>query len=331
MQRRFRFEPLEERDVPAVGLAEAVLRPTTASATADGSVGAAASLIGYTDPVRNLGLTGARATVAVVDTGVDYRHAALGGGWGRRVVAGYDFVDDDRDPMDENGHGTHVAGIIASNDSTHRGLAPDVDIVALRVLDENGDGQISDIEKALKWIVRNQRKYNIVAVNLSLGFGSFNTNPGDILDDELSRLRNRQVFVAASAGNDFFTNRSQPGVTYPAASRNVVSVGAVYDQSYGRVRWRSGAVDFSSAPDRLLSFSQRGGKLDIVAPGSFIESTNLGGGFRSLSGTSMASPMVVGAAVVVRQALQQTGRSPRVTNVLAILRNTGVRVFDGDD
>src|SRR5438128_6364698 len=128
-------------------------------------------------------------SVAVIDTGIDYNHPALGGGWGRRVVAGYDFVNNDSDPMDDNGHGTHVAGIIGSSDATYTGVAPGVNLIALKVLDSSGAGSFGSVEDALRWVVDHQAQYRIVSVNLSLGSGNYTSNPYTFLDDEFTSLR----------------------------------------------------------------------------------------------------------------------------------------------
>ena len=108
-------------------------------------------------------------TVAVIDTGIDYNRPELGGGFGagHKVIAGYDFYDNDSDPMDESGHGTSVAGVIAAkpytvNGITYQGVAPDAKLVALRVGTETS---ISDtnIEKALQWVITNYKTYRHLA------------------------------------------------------------------------------------------------------------------------------------------------------------------------
>src|SRR5205807_7888835 len=118
-------------------------------------------------------------TVAVIDTGVDYNLKVLGGGFGKnfKVVAGYDFYDGDSDPMDESGHGTSVAGVIAANPYTvngvtYRGVAPDAKLVALRVGTETNIPD-SNIKEALDWVIANRKTYHISVVNLSLGSGNY--------------------------------------------------------------------------------------------------------------------------------------------------------------
>jgi subtilisin family serine protease len=279
-----------------------------------------------TYPYRGTGYT-----VAVLDTGIDYTHADLGGGWGKRVVGGYDFVNKDADPMDDNGHGTHVAGIIGASSATYSGVAPDVHFVALKVLDSTGSGSFGDIEDALRWVIDHQAQYNIVAVNLSLGASNYTTNPYTFLDDEFTSLKTEGVFVAVAAGNDFYSVNSQPGLAYPAISPQVVSVGAVWDGSFGQVAWASGARDYTTAPDRVASFSQRSGALSIMAPGAIIHSTYLGGGYQDMAGTSMATPVVAGAAVLLHQALDAKHLAANRDTILSLMRSTGVTVNDGDD
>ncbi|MCA9041230.1 MAG: S8 family serine peptidase, partial [Planctomycetaceae bacterium] len=290
-------------------------------------------LINLGDVYTNTSYRGTGYSVAVLDTGVDYTHTALGGGWGNRVIAGYDFVNNDSDPMDDNGHGTHVAGTIGGNDLTHGGIANDVNIIALKVLGASGSGSFGDVEDALQWVAANQATYNIVAVNMSLGAGNHASNPYTFLEDEFTTLVGQGVFIAASSGNDFYTYGSTQGLGYPAISNNTVSVGAVYDTSYGQVNWSSGATDYTTAADRITSFTQRSSGLDILAPGAMITAAGLGGGFVTMGGTSMAAPVIAGAAALMHEAAVDTGQTnlANQTSLLQIMQDTGVSINDGDD
>jgi subtilisin family serine protease len=268
-------------------------------------------------------------SVAVIDTGVDYTHPALAG----RVLPGWDFVNNDADAMDDNGHGTHVAGIIASSNTQYGGIASRANIIPLKVLGANGSGSFSAVESALQWVMANQSRYNIVAVNMSLGAGNFQSNPYSFLENELQSLVSQGVFISAASGNSFYTYSSQLGLGYPAISNLVVSVGAVFDANAGSVGWSSGARDFSTAPDRITSFTQRSSGLDLLAPGALITSTGRGGNWVTMAGTSMAAPVVAGAATLIHQALDAAGRSAQAnqSTILQILQSTGVTVNDGDD
>lgn len=290
-------------------------------------------LIGLTEVFESTSYRGTGYAVVIIDTGIDYNHESLGGGWGNRVVAGYDFVNDDADPMDDHGHGTHVAGIVGSSHETYSGIAPDVDLIALKVLNSSGSGSFGDVEDALQWVIANQATYNIAAVNMSLGAGNYTSDPYSFMNDEFALLEAQGVFIAASSGNSFHSYGSAPGLGAPAISDGTVSVGAVWDANVGSVSWSSGARDYSTDADRITSFTQRSSALDILAPGAFVTNTYLGGGFATLGGTSMAAPVIAGAAALLHQALDDTGQSHLANqdDILALMQDTGVTVNDGDD
>src|SRR5437660_86876 len=128
---RLRVELLEDRLAPATDFRSVI--------------GADAVLSSY--PYRGTGYS-----VAILDTGIDYNHPDLGGGFGtgHRVVAGWDFVNNDADPMDDNGHGTHLAGIIGGSNPSAPGIAPDVHFIDLKVLDAGMNGSWTNIDNALK-------------------------------------------------------------------------------------------------------------------------------------------------------------------------------------
>ncbi|MEM8865662.1 MAG: S8 family serine peptidase, partial [Planctomycetota bacterium] len=168
---------------------------------------------GLNDVRANYGFRGGGQTVAVIDSGIAYDHYALGGGFGSnyRVVGGWDFTaENDADPYDdgpEGSHGTHVAGIIGSSDNTHQGVAPDVDLVGLRVFDDHGAGYFSWVEDALQWVYANRDAFEnpITAVNLSLGtnWNSETVPSWAMLENEFAQLESVGIFISVSAGNSF--------------------------------------------------------------------------------------------------------------------------------
>jgi hypothetical protein len=255
------------------------------------------------------GFDGSGQTVAVIDSGIAYEHWALGGGLGDgyRVVGGWDFTEEsDADPHDDGPggfHGTHVSGIIASDDSARPGVAPGVDLVGLRVFNDMGMGYVEWVERALRWVHQHRFDFQhpITTVNLSLGSAWNGSNPPSwaTFEDELALLEQDGIFVAVAAGNSF-ADYGVPGLSYPAASPYVVPIGSV------------------DAQGNISDFSQRLGHM-LAAPGEDITSTvpdHIFGAdgyyndWASVSGTSMAAPYVAGASTLVRQALEFTSDVP---------------------
>jgi hypothetical protein len=290
------------------------------------------SVIGL-DAVQSLyPYRGTGYTVAILDTGIDYNHPDLGGGFGagHRVVDGYNFVNNTANPMDDNGHGTHVAGIIGSSNPASPGIDPDVHFVALKVLDANMSGSWTAIDNALQWVINHKTQYNIVDVNLSLGSGNYTSNPYNLLESDFATLKSLGVFTAVASGNRYYTYNSQPGLSYPSISPNVVSVGATWAANAGPVTFSTGASESNPTVDHIVSFTQRSSALSILAPGAWITSTWLGGGYQAMGGTSMATAVVSGAAILLHQAYDQTGKAALATqdNLLQLMQATGVTVVD---
>src|SRR5688572_8420885 len=262
-------------------------------------------------------INGKGYSVAVLDTGVDYTHPSLGGRWGRVVIGGYDFVRNDNDPMDETGHGTQVAGMIAAKRFTYegrsyQGIATGAKIVALRVEDNSDFLPDSRLERALRWVIDNRKKFKIAAVNMSLGDGLYTRKTSlKPFGDELAILKRAGVFITAASGNGGLSSRE--GINYPAADRSVVGVGSV------------------NGADVISSFTSRSSILDLLAPGDGVAApSTLADGrhvFTRGNGTSYSSPIVAGAALLLKQANPKLN----VNQILTILRNTASRNWDGDD
>jgi hypothetical protein len=237
----------------------------------------------------SLATRGEGVTVGVIDTGIDYMHPALGGGFGPgyKVAGGWDFVAGDADPFDENGHGTHVAGIIAADSAELSGVAPDVTLIAYRVLNGLGQGRGADILAAIdRSVDPNQDgdpSDHLDIINLSLGgLGTAD----DLASQAVDRATAAGVVVVVAAGNDggFGTVRS------PGAARTAVTVGAIDDAGV--------VTEFSSRGPSPGSLAM---KPDVVAPGLEIVSARLGGGLVAFNGTSMAAPHVAGVAALLVQ------------------------------
>ncbi len=291
------------------------------------------------DP-RFAGIDGTGYSVVVLDTGIDLDHSFFGpdldsNGIADRIVYSYDFADGDPDATDFNGHGSNVTSIATSSDSTHTGMAPGANIIHLKVFTDGGSGNFGFTEAALQWVVQNVSTYNIASVNMSLGDGNNFASSQSLygISDELAALASLDVIVASSAGNDFFTHTSVPGVAYPAADGNSLAVGAVFDASIGGFSYGSGAIANSSGADRLAPFSQRHTTLtEVFAPGAAITGASASGGTYTSHGTSQASPHIAGIAALAQQLAQQTlGRRLTLAEFRQLLVDSNAAIFDGDD
>lgn len=209
--------------------------------------------------------------VAVIDTGIDLRHSDLAD----KVDGGFNAITGcslENCWQDDNGHGTHVAGIIGASKNGRGvvGVAPGARLFAVKVLDAEGSGSLSDVVKGIIWAADN----GMQVANMSLG----SPFPSEAMHRALRYARAMGVVVVAAAGN------SGGSVGYPGAYEEVIGVSA------------------SDWNDKITSFSSRGEEVDFIAPGDGIVSTYLGGDFANLRGTSMAAPHVAGlAALAVSQ------------------------------
>ena len=257
------------------------------------------------------GLKGHRIVIAIIDTGVDYTHWALGKGFGpgRRVVGGYDFYNDDADPMDDNGHGTHVAGIAAGSPPL-KGIAPAATLLAYKVLGKDGSGPLSAIlaavDRAMDPDGNGDSSDRADVVNMSLG-GPLSRN--DALIAAVERSTAAGTVFCLAAGNSF----AHGSIGSPGAAPSAITVGA---------------SDLQDQPKDFTSHGPIGGswlvKPEIAAPGFEIASAVPGGTTRIASGTSMAAPHVAGVAALVLA--RHPGWSP--ADVKAAIVSTAKPVLD---
>lgn len=224
--------------------------------------------------------------VAVLDTGVDYNHPDLQG----QVVKGPDFGNNDSDPMDDQGHGTHVAGTIAAladNGKGVVGVAPKAKILAIKVLGSDGSGSMAAIAKG----ILKAEEMGAKVINMSLG----GEQDARTIKDAIDQVTAKGVLVVVAAGNENTTRK-----TYPAAYESVLSVGA------------------TDSRDRRASFSNYGSYVDIAAPGTGILSTTEKD-YKKHDGTSMASPHAAGVAALLLA--QKADLSP--AQLKAVLETAG--------
>ena len=220
--------------------------------------------------VQSSSNTGSDIKVGVIDTGIDYTHPDLIANY----AGGTDYVNNDNDPYDDNGHGTHVSGTIAAvwNNIGVRGVAPDADLYAVKVLNARGSGSYSDIVAGINWCA----SHGIQVINMSLG-GSFDSTT---LRNACNNAYENNIVIVAAAGNSGRPNGSGDTVGYPAKYDSVIAVAA------------------TNSSDLRASWSSTGPAVEISAPGVNVLST-VPGGYAYYNGTSMASPHVAGTAALV--------------------------------
>lgn len=202
--------------------------------------------------------------VAIIDTGMDYTHPDLA----PHYKGGWNAVTPGATPMDDQGHGTHVSGTIGAIKDLKGvvGVAPEADLYAVKVLDKNGSGQYSWIVAGIEWAVNN----GMNVINMSLGGGSGT----EALKLIMEKAHAAGIAIVCAAGND-----SGP-VNFPAKYPQAIAISA------------------SDSGDKIASFSSRGAEIVVIAPGVSIYSTKKGGGYTSMSGTSMACPHAAGLAAL---------------------------------
>jgi subtilisin family serine protease len=262
------------------------------------------------------GLQGSGVTVAILDTGIDPTHSEFSG----RIAPGYNSLTNGASfPNDDHGHGTHMAGIIAAawNNVGIIGAAPQATFAAVKVLDQNGVGYVSDVIDGLQWIYNN----GIRLVNMSFGFSSDSTP----LRQAIETIYNGGMIIVASAGNRCAasTKQEEGGGAFcgPAATCTAPLTGVMYPAAYSWVI----AVAATDSNNNIPDYSLAGPALDVVAPGGAgaqargqVLSTNKGGGYGVGYGTSQAAAHVTGAVALALQ--QQPGQS--FNDVRSLLQTT---------
>ena len=262
------------------------------------------------------GALGAGTTVAVIDTGIDFKRAPFDctvGAAGCAVAYRQDFGDgnDSADALGQPTHATNVAGIVLS-------VAPAARVAALDVFVGQW-GYLSAISAAIDWCITNKVAYNIVAINMSLGAGKYTAAcPNDYLANPVNRAKQAGILSVVASGNSAYSN----AISSPACIPTAISVGAVYDRNVGGIS-AGVCVDATSAADKIACFSNSASFLSILAPGVFITAPAGPQGI-TMSGTSQATPHVAGAVAVLRAAFA----ADSLDTTVARLTTTGKKITD---
>lgn len=266
---------------------------------------------GGLEELHRRGITGKGVTVAVVDSGVA-KHADFG----ERLKAFKDFSSSKRAPHDPKGHGTHVAGIILGDGPRIDGVAPEADLVALRISSEK------EAIQAVDWVIAHKDKYSIDVLNLSLGVDAKPNPQDDHFRLAAERAVEAGLVVVVSAGNECKGGVCPATISSPGNSPKVITVGAIDDGGTASLK-----------DDKIWDKSSQGtrseGKPDLVAPGTgvvsvlapgsvYADRVAAGSEYLSVSGSSQAAPMVSGAAALLLQV------NPSLTHdeIKAILTDT---------
>lgn len=249
----------------------------------------------HSDVINNLGYTGKGVTIATIDTGIAPHKDLIYPN--NRIIGFKDFIKKNNTPYDDNGHGTHISGIISSSGISskgkYKGIAPDAKILAVKVLDKEGNGKVSDILSAIQWVIYTKDIYNTKILNLSLGTTAQYKERNDPLVKAANKAIENGLIVVAAVGNNGPNHRT---ILSPATGRYVISVGAIDDKRDPEAIDATVATFSSRGPTR-----DRVRKPDLLAPGVNITSLSSKEytGYTVLSGTSMAAPIVSGAIALL--------------------------------
>jgi hypothetical protein len=260
--------------------------------------------------LNNSNLTGKGQSICILDTGISYNHSDFGNcslseinnGTCDSILYSYNYINDSHDAYDDDGHGTHVAGIV-------KYVAPDSKLIIMKVCDSKGDCYISDLLSAVNFCHTWKDLYNISVISMSLGDeGSWIDDdcfPSDPLSQAINLASSDGLFITVASGNEGYDT----GINYPACIGGSTSVGA------------------TTKFDSIVYFTNRYSNLDLLAPGYQINSSSPDG-YSIKSGTSMATPFVAGSGALLFQHSDLLGLNLSGKDIETKLKNGGVLIDD---
>lgn len=243
------------------------------------------------DYAHRKGLTGKGITVAIMDTGI-ITHPDFD----RRILKFTDFTQQRMRPYDDNGHGSHVAGIIAGTGKMsrglYRGMAPECNLFVTKVLDRKGNGNTAQVLKAIDFVIENREEYNIRILNISVGMlPSADETEKSNLMNAVEKAWNHGIVVIAAAGNN---GPGKNSVTIPGQCKSIITVGSIDDYVKRGRGLKSGYSGRGPTECCVV-------KPEILAPGTAIKSCSARGGYEVKSGTSMSAPVIAGSIALLLQ------------------------------
>jgi subtilisin family serine protease len=281
--------------------------------------------------INSLNLTGIGQTVCIIDTGINFNHRDL---LVKNLTCNIycdpsgDSCSENCDETDLNGHGTHVAGIVAASGSI-TGVAPGANLIGVKVFSgsSGSDASTLSIKRGIDWCTNNAENYNISVISMSLGtsekYSDFCDSSYPSFNNSINAANLKNISVVISSGND----GSYTQISSPACIPNAIPVGDVYDANVGGVGWGV-CTDLTTAADKIVCHSNRNSLVKLFAPGALINSTYYDGDYETLGGTSMAAPHVAGAIALIKQSLNYAGIKKTPIQIEDILYFTGKTIID---
>lgn len=293
---------------------------------------------------NNINLTGKDETICIIDSGINYNHPDFGNCYGNntnyscKIIGGWDFCADntncstqDWNPMDINGHGTHVAGIASANGQI-KGIAPESKIVAVKVTNSTGAIWDDDIEAGIRFCINHAEEFNISTISMSLGGGEFQDycdqtayDPSNIVS-AINDATAQNITVTIATGNDGSTKN----ISFPACIENATKIGSITKSSLISPFTNRG----NNFIDLLLTYGgTNSGGYTYINPNTidsnYIGSTYLNNQYAFMSGTSMSTPMAAGIITLLKQYKKLESNKP-LTNeeVKEILINSSQTYYD---